>query len=404
MTYIRDIKIEQKDNAELDAFGKRRSSSSFTFLDIKQTRDNLPLFIDSELNGAGASAVRNAGNAETLLATTSNGEYAVAQTFQRLPYLSGKSQDIKMTFSGFSKVTDVDKILGYYNSSSVSPFTAGFDGLMLWNDGVDVSLRIYKSGVLTSKINQSAWTDPLDGTGASGIAIDWSKSHIFDFDFQWLGVGRVRWNFNIDGLTVNILYSNHANDLAAVYMSSPNHSLRWELRQNGASAASFSYICATVETEGGDNHIGVPFGIDTEFDSISVPSVGTSYALLGLKLNAAGIGSHIDLSRISILAASNDRLRWELRFNPTIADVFTYADVVNTGLARAIGVTANTVTGGYIIACDYISKDSQISEAVESMLRLGTSIAGVADELVLCVTPISSNASCFGALNGHEIV
>ena len=400
---LKNINVAQQDNAELDAFGKRRVSSGFTLIDLKQTQDNLPLFIDQEISGAGASAVHSVTNACTTLVTTSIGEYVIAKTLQRFPYLSGKSQDIKMTFSGFGLQTGVDKIIGYYDSSITTPWTANFDGLMLWNDGTTVSLRIYKSGTLTSKTDQVDWDDPLDGTGPSGITIDWDKSHIFDFDFQWLGVGRVRWNLVVDGKVVPLLTSNHANNLADVYMSNPNHSLRWEIRQNGATTGSFNYICAAVETEGGETHIGKHYGVDNGTTSVSCPSVGVTYALVGIRLKAVTLSSHIDLEYIEILAATNDRLRWELRMNPTVAGTFTYVDVTNTGIQKATGIVTNTVTGGFIMACGYAEKDAKLDKAIETIIRLGAQIDGTQDQLVLTVTPISSNAQVFGAINVQEL-
>jgi hypothetical protein len=39
----------------------------------------------------------------------------------------------------------------------------------------------------------------MDGTGRSGITLDVTKTQIFIVDLEWLGVGRVRLGFVIDG-------------------------------------------------------------------------------------------------------------------------------------------------------------------------------------------------------------
>ena len=54
---------------------------------------------------------------------------------------------------------------------------------------------------LDNKIIQSNWNvDVFNGTGASGITLDFSKSQIFFIDYEWLGTGRVRCGFFIDGI------------------------------------------------------------------------------------------------------------------------------------------------------------------------------------------------------------
>lgn len=81
---------------------------------------------------------------------------------------------------------------------------------------------------------QSAWNvDKLDGTGASGITVDPTKSQIFVFDFEWLGVGRVRTGLVVDGKIYYFHYFSHANVTNVVYMSTPNLPLRYELENDG---------------------------------------------------------------------------------------------------------------------------------------------------------------------------
>ena len=95
--------------------------------------------------------------------------------------------------------------------------------------------------------------DKVDGSGASGMVLDPTKCQIFEIDFQWLGVGRVRFSvFNEDEIVV--LHEDfHANVEAVPYMKTPTLPVRYEIRNTAESASSSSIkeICSSVMSEGG---------------------------------------------------------------------------------------------------------------------------------------------------------
>ena len=95
---------------------------------------------------------------------------------------------------------------------------------------------------------------------------------ITEFDFEWLGVGRVEgtvisrgqaFKFHVVDFTNGSAYLNSSGgwttidaNFTGVYMSSPNQPLRWEMRQTGAGSGSATFICSAVSTEGSVNLIG----------------------------------------------------------------------------------------------------------------------------------------------------
>ena len=126
---------------------------------------------------------------------------------------------------------------------SASPITPK-DGIFFEADG-DVSWNICKNGTITESVPQSAWNvDPLDGTGASGITLNLSAAQIAIIDYQWLGVGRVRTGFVIDGLPYYVHYFNHSNNptFKSVYMSTPNLPIRYDIQTDGTNAGSLDHI------------------------------------------------------------------------------------------------------------------------------------------------------------------
>lgn len=47
-------------------------------------------------------------------------------------------------------------------------------------------------------VAQSAWDDPLDGTGESGMTIDLTKLNVFEIRFQYLGGGKITFHVEDD--------------------------------------------------------------------------------------------------------------------------------------------------------------------------------------------------------------
>ena len=158
MSFLNTIRYD--DTPSLDAFGRLRVSEVTTQIDLKQIDSNLPLFIDHVLNG-NASAPHTVLDASTILTTTTNGDYAIAQTKQRFSYQTGKSQQIFMTFANFEPESGATKRIGYFSSSAVAPYTASQDGLFMESSSNAVSINIYKTGSQIEKTTQSNWNvDP----------------------------------------------------------------------------------------------------------------------------------------------------------------------------------------------------------------------------------------------------
>ena len=122
-------------------------------------------------------------------------------------------------------------------------------------DGVlGVTIRSYTTGTaVDTHITEASWNiDKMDGTGVSGVTIDTTKTNIFIIDLQWLGVGRVRFGFDIDGMIFWCHEVNNANTRNVVYMSTPRLPIRYEVENTGASSAldDFRQICSTAIAEG----------------------------------------------------------------------------------------------------------------------------------------------------------
>lgn len=235
------------------------------------------------------------------------------------------------------------------------------------------------------------------------------SKQLFFIDLEWLGVGRVRCGFVVDGVAYYCHQFLNTNNLAVVYMTTPNLPVRYEIANGGTgSADTFEVICSSVISEGGQEDTGSIFCIDTGYTHLDANSADTTYALLGIRLKSTHLGTTVNLMSFSMLAETATAFRWSLHLNATVEGTFAYADITNSSCQKATGATANTVSAeGTLLASGYIPSSAQVrgsaSEDLNNALKLGAKIDGTRDTIVLAVTPLAGNADIQGSLAWREL-
>ena len=231
-----------------DAFGRSRVSEPFTIFDSHQFYQQETMYWTTSTFGTGAAVTfDSAFSSNTLTSGTTATSLAGIQTKTYFPYFPGKSQLIYMTGNFMGTQANVIKRIGSFDDRN---------GLFFQISGTAFSVvtRTYTSGAaVNSTTSQANFNmDPLDGTGPSGYNIDFTKAQIFIIDFEWLGVGRVRYGVWANDRPVYCHTSYGTNVNTGVYMQRPNLPVRYEVRNNGSvSGGSMSLICASIQSEGG---------------------------------------------------------------------------------------------------------------------------------------------------------
>ena len=240
-----------------DSFGRLRISHPFTLGDYKQsyglTEDML---INTESNG---TVTHNTNESSVKLAVTAtNGSRAVHQSKMYHHYMPGKSQFVLSSFVFFDPVSGIVKRTGYYDDRDGLFFEQGKDGKYYF------VIRSFTSGVaVETKIPKDEWN-------GNKITLDFSKTQLLWLDFQWLGVGRVRFGFvhKDEYILCHTFYNS--NNLDKVYMSNPNLPVRCEILNSGSTQAGFmNQICSTVISEGGYSEAGKDYSYISDSTQIA---------------------------------------------------------------------------------------------------------------------------------------
>lgn len=373
-------------NLPFDAFGRLRSSDPLTLFDSKQIHSNQPLYWDDqEVSGTGTTSTHSEARASTTIgvAATTAGK-RVRQTYQRFNYQPGKSQLILCTGVLSLSGSGISVAMGYFDDAN-GIFVSTTDGVIYLNIRSSVT-----GSPVDNSIAQSNWNgDKLDGTGASGYTLNANAAQIFWMDIEWLGVGTVKCGFVINGEFIVCHSFHHANSITSVYMSTPNLPVRYEIENDGTGAAStLEHICSTVISEGGQQANGQLHYISTDNNAVTVGT--TNYvALVGIRLQSNKIDQRIDLTSTTVLNSTKAPFEWRVIINPTVAgNALSWADHTDSSVQETFGDATNTVSGGKELAGGIVAGTNAGSNAdtpLENALRLGASIAGVSDQIFVCV-------------------
>lgn len=420
MSYVNTLNL-RTDNPTGDAFGRLRVSSPSAVFDSKQLYadpdieaglENTPLFFDNqELSGSGTSTLYSAATASTRLSTGAAAGSRARQTRMRFNYQPGKSQLALLTFvMGSQLEPGISRRVGLFDQAN---------GLFFEDNGTAYGFARRSSALGAAAddfVPQASWNmDRMDGTGPSGVSLRFDRTQILVIDYEWLGVGRVRMGWNVDGLTYYAHEFLNANNLAEVYMSTPNLPVRCEISNDGTGPiAHIDQICASVMSEGGQEALGSVRTVSTAGLHVDCTTEDVWYAIIGIRLKASYIAQAVNVLSVALQEqAGTKKIEWGLFFNPIVAGSLTFNGAPRSGIEYALGATANTVTGGFQIAGGFFQSGNNASGAagsatsnVPNALRLGSLIDGTPDVIALCAKTIggSSGADIEGLITYQELI
>ena len=388
-----------------DAFGRLRTSEPFTTFNYYPS----PMFNDTSDNDVWVRDASNGGvisydaSSNFIKLDISGGagtnKYAIRTTKVPMDYQPGKSRLIMMSAVMMTPVPTAsgEQIFSRVGLINLASPTIT-DGVWFEVDGSNNTLNWCQSiqdgsgYYIENKVPDASWNiDTFKGSGASGKTLLFSNMNkviLIVIDQEWLGVGRLRCGFNIDGVT----YYAHAfthNTLSYAYTASPRQRLGYEiLTGTNGTAPSITYtlkqICSTCMSEGGFFPLGTRNSISTDFSGVSIVNENKNQnVILGLRLKT---GDRYKNGLIKILGidvsfrptppgnnASNvDVVKYTLQLHSsingtTIGDLSGTGTIGFTDMSNSIvsyhnnGTTHDISSNGYIISSGFVASHSTIT-------------------------------------------
>jgi hypothetical protein len=254
----------------------------------------------------------------------------------------------------------------------------------------------------------------MNGLGPSGNTLDITKAQIYTMDYEWLGVGRVRYGVVQKGVLIYVHEINNYNSLDTVYLRNPNLPIRYEIstHKNTTTSSLMTQICSTVISEGGFDNTGKRVVITSNNGA----TIGASEydAVLFIRYNSnSSKGAQIVPEQLDLLVkpgnSSTFAGRWELLVNPTVTNAVTYNNASGSVVTQ-VGVVAagNIITNpGTIIATGYFAGTSANSVAemvtIDPYYGLGRKIDGTSDVLAIGIKTIDNTYTVYPSLIVREL-
>lgn len=378
------------DSGLVDAFGRQRVSEPFTLFDsINRYDRGLDQWNEAVAGSGAANHLPSESSVE--LEVTASGDSILRRTKRRFPYQAGKSLAVMQSFVGAPLTEGLVQEIGYFDSNN---------GIILRADGLEVQfvIRSSASGSMEETVvPQSEWninSFPL---------LDFSKANIFTTDLEWLGVGRVRVGFVLDGEVLYCHEFNHANAVEGVYMTTATLPLSYRLAAEGAVSATMKEICCSVMSEAGYEPEGPIYTAGR--GASNVASISSETMVAAIRMASGRTENLIMPAQVDATLGGNPASsvvgQWRLRLNPTISGTWLAAQ---NGRGNVETMSSGTVSGGTVIDSGLLgSRSTTIFEPSSALaLSLGVDAAGNSDVIALTLQ-CSSSENATGLLGWREL-
>lgn len=405
------------DSANLDAFSRLRVSNPQTTFETQcqYDLDHTRMETGVVSPGFGADGVAPAHSANTRMvelrvAAGAAGGISWIQSFHFVPYQPGKSQAVFVTGVLGAGTTGAVKRFGYGSNTN---------GIFYEQSGTTLQFnrRTTTSGATVDNlVTQANWNiDRFDGTGPSGKTIDATKCFILSIDLQFLGMGRVRVGFDIDG----VLYYAHqflnANVLSVPYMQTATLPIRAEVEAAAGLAlpAVAHFKCASVTSEGGyDISHGRDFSTQ---GSITAPNGGALVNILALQPRTTFNGltnRGLFIPESMEILAGNVGIVYQLCIGVTyaVAPVFGNVNTTYSFMNKATGGTTPSIATGIVVFSGFIPSGAAArglhSEDLGFLYPITLDRNGAVRNLgtlTLLINSTGADSACSAAFNWKEV-
>lgn len=402
MTYQSLNQIDIADGAHLDAFGRLRvSENTIQFQSFSEYGISSRDWVTTVTSNATITHSTTTKNITLSNGGTITGNSAILQSKKYARYTPGQSLLVNATFVYGTAVSNVYKRVGLYDAGNGFFFEQAGDGTLSFVKRTNTS-----GATVDTSITQSNWNvDKLDGTGASGKTLDITKGQILFMDYQFLGVGRVRIGFVIDGIDIVAHEFLHSNVLATQpYIATPNLPVRAEIVNNGTAGgtATFAFICGQISVEG---QSAVGGYLATAFNTTAISTTTTFKPILSVRLaptiNSITNRGWLLPETVDLLVTSNPHL-YAVVLNGTL----TGASWLTAGTASQYDVSATAISGGEYLHGGVLGADNQRSgNIVGDILGLATSnnyAGSTPDTITLVARTTTSTGNAWGVINWKE--
>ena len=335
------------------------------------------------------------------VSNTINSE-VIRQTKNVIRYIPGRQNELIFTTRLNGTVSGIRKRIGAFDANN---------GIYFEDDGGTYSCVVRRgtaNGNVETRFTRDNWNyDKLDGTGPSGITLDFSKNQMMTIEYEWFGSGQVEWNFVIDNNKHPIHQYNTGNRQNIVWSNSPFVPHRLELTNTTGALGTHKLFQGgfCVLTEGTVGPLGRRRDIASPVTGKTLTTANVFYPVLSIRLQSVGLDGVVLPLGFQAATLDNTAIFYRIIRDATLTSP-SWVEEENTLIEYDLSATA--LSGGDIIASGYISPNAQGGEQllgdVNSVVQLGRNNLGTTSQtLTIAIAPVNSNKNGWASLNWIEV-
>lgn len=349
--------------------------------------DDVDLYWDKDIVGTGTITTDETEVRAELVNSTTSGHSVEYRTFRYFEYGKGRMQTFLFTCSPDGGVANTTKDWGAFDEDN---------GIFFRLNGTspELIIRTKTSGsVVNNVISRTNWDDKMDGTGASGITLDFSKNQLWYISYAWLGANAVEWGIFTDGVKTPIHRYNVLNQFTVAYTQSGNLPLCFKVDNTGtpASAPKMYHTCAAIFNNGKQETLGEVFTVDAGTTEVSINT--TEAVIAGIRMDPNKNQASIKPVNFSLISPSgNSTVYYRVVLGATLTSPTWTA--IDKSIADELTGTMPTFSGGFTIQSGYIKAGGENVQAnnILSNLYVGRKIDGTSQSLIIVASTVTSTA------------
>jgi hypothetical protein len=365
-----------------------------------------------EATYTGGSAVLDAGYSNVRMdVTNAVGSRVIRQTRNTQRYTPGRQQSIAFAMRFQAPVVGVRRRIGMFNSTPDGFFFEDCGTRDAVTNLPQYACVVVNSGgatPTTERIYRADWNgDRLDGTGVSGITIDFAKQQLYMIDYEWYGAGSITFSVVINGLPRVIHTVQNGNRLYSPWCKTPFLPIRVEIENFGGTAGTHSLWQGSnsLLTEGTVEKLGIAESILTPLTGINMSSANTFYPIISIRLKATALQGIVLPSFFQAGTVDNTDIYFKLIRNATVngtwvdhpdSNAFTQYNYTSTGaITDGFELTSGLLTAG--------GASGPIALDQATVYQIGRSSLGtVSDTLTLAIAAKNANKNAVANLTWIE--
>ena len=348
---------------------------------------------DEQITGTASSTHQPYLGMVQLSVGGSVGDQVIRQTRRVQRYLPGRANEATFSVILDGLAAGIRARVGVFDT---------YNGAYFEHDGTDyycVIRRNTAGGVVEERTARADWSDDkLDGTGPSGITINYANIQMMVIEYEWYGAGQVEWKFVMNNNAFSVHKANHANVHDHTWAAYGSFPIRYELTNVTGATGTHTMLQGSHSflTEGTTTLLGKQLSISSPTTGYNLATAGTFYPVVAIRLKSTALNSVVlpDEYAAGLLDKSDMFVR--VIEKPTTVTGGTW---ISAGAESPLeyNLTATSFTGGEVASTKFIS-EKQMGEsltfperAITQLGRKTTTVIGDTSEIFLLAASATDN-------------